>query len=173
MTREDKIFKQLESGDTDCLNELIKLYYQDILRYCRWHVPNRSLAEDATQETFLKAIKYFERYVHKGKFKSFLYKIAANTCVDMRRGKRAESEIPKELTADENGFNKVEAELNFKVLIGKLPEETRELVILRYAFDLTIREVAEAAGLPMRTVQSRLRAALKQIKKDIQEGGIR
>lgn len=54
-------------------DELIGMYYSEILRYCLWHAPNHSLAEDATQETFLKVIHYFDRYTHKGKFKSLVY----------------------------------------------------------------------------------------------------
>jgi RNA polymerase sigma-70 factor (ECF subfamily) len=78
------VLKQLEQGDSKALDKLIEPHYPEILRYCLWYSPNRSLAGDATQETFLKAIRYLENYVHQGKLKSFLYQIAANTCIDMR-----------------------------------------------------------------------------------------
>ena len=61
------------------------MYYPEILRYCMWNAPDRHMAEDAAQETFLKAIRYFDRYVHKGRFRAFLYQVAANTCIDMKR----------------------------------------------------------------------------------------
>ena len=54
MTREDEIFEKLKKGDPDAAGELARLYYDDILRYCLFHVPDRSLAQDAVQETFLK-----------------------------------------------------------------------------------------------------------------------
>lgn len=85
MTREDEIFRKIEQGDSGGLDELVSLYYPEILRYCRWHTPDQATAEDAAQETFLKAVRHFDRYVHKGRFKAFLYQIAANTCVDMWR----------------------------------------------------------------------------------------
>ena len=88
MTREDELIQRIEQGDPCAVNELVALFYPDILRYCLCHAPDRSLAEDAAQETFLKAIRYFNRYTHKGKFKSFLYRIAANTCVDLHRKNR-------------------------------------------------------------------------------------
>jgi len=47
-------------------------------------------SEDLAQETFLKAIRYFDRYTHKGRFKAFLYRIAANTCIDMQRKSRSD-----------------------------------------------------------------------------------
>ena len=87
MTREDKLLKKLEYGDMSALDELISLYYADILRYCICHTKDRQTAEDAVQETFLKTVRYLDRYVHKGKFRAFLYQVAANTCVDMWRKK--------------------------------------------------------------------------------------
>ena len=85
MTREEKLMIRIGQGDMDAVDELIGLLYPEILRYCLWHAPNPGMAEDAAQETFLKAIRYYDRYVHKGKCKAFLYRIAANTCVDMYR----------------------------------------------------------------------------------------
>ena len=84
MTREDELIRKTAQGDLDATDELIAMYYPEILRYCLWHAPNRSLAEDAAQETFLKVIRYFDRYTHKGRFKSFLYQVAANTCVEAK-----------------------------------------------------------------------------------------
>ena len=69
MTREDEIFRKIEQGDSGGLDELVSLYYPEILRYCRWHTPDQATAEDAAQETFLKAVRHFDRYVHKGRFK--------------------------------------------------------------------------------------------------------
>ena len=86
MTREDEIFKKLKQGDGNAPEELVKLYYPEILRYCLWHAPDRMAAEDAVQETFLKAIRFLDRYEHKGKFRPFLYQIAANTCVAEKEG---------------------------------------------------------------------------------------
>lgn len=88
MTREDKLIQQIQQGDTAAAEELIKMYYSEILRYCLWHAPDRSLAQDAAQETFMKALRYFDHYTHKGNFRPFLYRIAANTCIDMHRRSR-------------------------------------------------------------------------------------
>ena len=69
--REDKLIKRIEQGDITAADELIEVYYPEILKYCIWHAPNRTLAEDATQETFLKLIRYMNKYVHKGNFRAF------------------------------------------------------------------------------------------------------
>lgn len=87
MTRENEIFKQIEQGNMEGLDELVSMYYPEIYRYCCWHTSNQANAEDAVQETFLKAVRYMDRYAHRGRFRAFLYRIAANTCIDMSRRK--------------------------------------------------------------------------------------
>lgn len=174
MTHEDKLIQRIEQGDAGAVEELIKIFYPEILRYCIWHAPDRFLAEDAAQETFLKAIRYFDRYIHKGKFKAFLYQIAANTCTDMYRSHRHTDVSLEESTIDiayvEPDFENVQADMNLKQLIMGLPDNTKEIVLLRFGQDLSLREIAQVLHIPLRTVQSRLRAALKRLKKDLEIG---
>ncbi len=171
MTREDKLIQKLEQGDLGVVDELIAIYYPEILRYCLWHVPDRSLAQDAAQETFLKAIRYFDRYTHKGKFKPFLYRIAANTCIDMHR-KNCRTDISLEESAVDPGysdpaFEAVRSDMAVRQLVRSLPENQQEIILLRFGQDLTLRETAETLNLPLRTVQSRLRSALKRLKAEL------
>ncbi|MDE7333229.1 MAG: RNA polymerase sigma factor [Lachnospiraceae bacterium] len=176
MTREDELMQKIEQGDIRAVNELIEMFYSDILRYCLWHTPDRSLAEDAVQETFLKVIRYFDRYTHKGRFKSFLYQVAANTCTDIwRKNRRTDvslegSEI--DFAYSEQKFEDIQSDMAFKQFVNGLPEDLQEIVLLRYGQDLTMREIAEALNMPLRTVQSRLRSALKKIKKEFENGGL-
>lgn len=164
MAHEDELFRRLSGGDTSALDELIRIYYPDILRYCLWHTPDRETAEDATQETFLKAVRHLDGYTHRGKFKTYLYKIAANTCIDLWR----QNQHPGFSTIEEYiepGFERIESEIYWAEIFSALPAEQREVLILRYVHELKIREIADISGKPLRTVQSQLRAALKSIKK--------
>ncbi len=200
MTREDELMKRIEAGDGDAAEELAAMYYGQILRYCLWHAPDRTFAEDAAQETFLKAIQYFDRYVHRGHFKAFLYKVAGNVCADMRR-RRWNAEVPldgEELSGRphgnedsamedkspagceaaesayvEEGFDQAESALALRQMVAGLPPQQREVVILRFGQELTLREIAAATETPLRTVQSRLRAALKELRKRMEDGGER
>lgn len=173
LTREEKLMIRIGQGDMDAVDELIGLLYPEILRYCLWHAPNPGLAEDAAQETFLKAIRYYDRYVHKGKCKAFLYRIAANTCVDMYRkmdiGELSIEDIPAELPSEESGFERIHADLNFHQQIRSLPPEQQEILLLRFGQELTLRQIAQVTGVPLRTVQSRLRAALKKLKSQLEK----
>lgn len=174
MTQEDALIKQWVQGDSAALDGLIEQLYPEILRYCLWHAPNRSLAEEAAQETFLKALRALVRYAPRGKFKAFLYQIAANTCTDMWRKRwLTDSSLEEtEVTYAETAFEQIQSDAAFRQMVDSLPAEQRELVLLRYGQDLTMREIAAIVDLPLRTVQSRLRAALNQLKKDVTRGGI-
>ncbi len=166
MLHEDELLQRIKDGDISSLDELVALYYPGILRYCLWHTQNRQTAEDATQETFLKAIRHLDAYVHRGKFKAYIYKIAANACIDYSR-KRITERLPDDLAESDNRLEQIESEENFAWLLRRLPNEQQEVVMLRFVHELKIREIAEVIGVPMRTVQSRLRSALKRIEKDL------
>ena len=72
--RTDELLNMLEQGDAEALDELIRMYYPEILRYCLWHTSDRQSAEDAAQETFLKAVRHLDAYARRGKFRAWLYK---------------------------------------------------------------------------------------------------
>lgn len=155
------------------MEELIRRYYPALLRYCLWHTPDRETAQDAVQETFLKVIRYFGSYRHQGEFRAFLYRVAANTCIDMaRRSWRTETALgegAEEPGYVEPGFALADSDLALAELVKGLKEEQREAVLLRYGQDLPLKDVARTLGLPVRTVQSRLRRALREIRKKLEQ----
>lgn len=166
MTREDKLFKRIRAGDHQALDELIEMYYPEILRFCAWHTTGKENAEDAAQETFLNTVKYMDKYVHRGMFKTFLYKVALNVCIDLSRKKKDEpdeAEIEGRIYID-NALENTESDIDFGNLIAFLPDKQRELVILRYSQDLTLREISKITGMNLRSVQSSLRSALKKLE---------
>lgn len=166
MLHEDELLQRIKDGDISSLDELVALYYPGILRYCLWHTQNRQAAEDATQETFLKTIRHLDAYVHRGKFRAYIYKIAAHVCIDLSR-KRVAEQLPDDLSKYDSRLEQIETEADFVSMLRCLPSEQQEVVLLRFVHELKIREIAEVAGVPMRTVQSRLRSALQRIEKDL------
>ena len=76
--------------------------------------------------------------------------------------------IPKQVPFEEKGLKEREDREDFRRLVELLPEELREIVILRFSQELKLREIARVTGLPMRTVQSRLRKALKLLKQELE-----
>jgi RNA polymerase sigma-70 factor (ECF subfamily) len=165
LIHEDELLNKIRDGDSASLDKLVAFYYPDILRYCLWHTPNRQTAEDATQDSFLKAICHLDAYVHRGKFRAYLYKIAVNVCIDYSRKKTME-QLPDDLQEYDSRLEQMESDAHFLWLLRGLPNEQREVVLLRFVHELKIREISEIIDVPMRTVQSRLRSALKRLEKD-------
>ncbi len=170
MKRENERIKTMRQGENGDSDKLIDLYYPEILRYCLWHTGSRAAAEDAAQDTFLKAIRHMDSF-SGGSFRAFLYKLAANTCIDMRRRRSSTElqigELPFEPAYLQEDFDLIGSDDAFARMVSSLPENMREPVLLRFGQDLSLKETAAVLGLPMRTVQSRLRAALKRLKASI------
>ncbi len=169
MTHEDELIRQIKKGSQECLDELIRLYYPAILRYCLWHMPDRESAQDAVQETFLKLARFIGRYEHRGQFRAFLYRIAANTCTDMKRRFFSEefltAQIIENACYEENGFQLADDRQQLATAFCSLEGEAKELVLLKYGQELTLREIAAITGLPLRTVQTRLRRAIRTMRR--------
>ena len=173
MDHENQLLRKIMQGDPEALEELLRIYYPQLFRYCLWHCPSRESAEDAVQETVLKIVKYMGRYKHKGQFRSFAYKVAQNTCLDLARKRSVETvpldEMEQDIPYFEKSFDLAEADAEMLRLTARLPKDLKEVILLRFAQDLTIREIAEVTDVPLRTAQSRLNRALKQIRKELAE----
>lgn len=168
------LLRRAQNGDTEALDTLVRAYYPQILHYCRWHLPDAQLAQDAAQETFFKAVRWLNGCGgFSGQFRPFLYKIAQNVCTDLCRKAQKEGppleSLPEEPSYQEAGFDLTEEELNLRAMTAQLEPEQRELVLLRFAQQLKLREIAQVTGLPLRTVQSRLRAALKTLRLQLEQ----
>ena len=91
MTDRERI-QRIFSGEPEQMSELIEEYYQDIFQYCYSQTRRESAAYDCTQETFLRVIRYLNRYVEQKKFRAYLFGIARSVCIDFFR-KKSESEV--------------------------------------------------------------------------------
>ena len=141
-------------------------YGTDILRYCFMMLGNRTDAEDATQETFLKAWRNIGRYEARNGCspKSWIIRIAGNTCRDyLRRAwHRYESRLitPEDLqklgNAPDEGREMIMDVMN-------LPEKYREVVLLVFMQGMTVREAAECMQTSASTISRRLEKARKMI----------
>ncbi len=164
---DDDLVEQIRLGDEKAVEELIKRYYTSILRYCKRQCFNLEKAEDLTQETFLKLFKNLSGYKGKRKFKAYLYTIASHLCIDESRKMETyplENEEQIKYECDEMRRIEDKSEINY--LLNTLSPEQREAVILRFGEQLEFREIAEVMGCNMRTAQSRVRNALKIMRRE-------
>lgn len=158
-----QLVRRMQAGDRAAADALIERYYAAILRYCARHVSDAATAEDLTQEVFLRLCSRLDAYRETGQFRAYLYRIAYNLCVDAAR-RPAPSPLPDTLPDAADPFAAIETADEASRLLAKLPPAQREALLLHCGEGLRFREIAAITGLPLRTVQSRVRAALKTLR---------
>jgi RNA polymerase sigma-70 factor (ECF subfamily) len=155
-------------GDRKALEQLIRLYYEKIYDYIAFRVHNQTIAEDLTQDVFLKLVKNIQSYVPTASFSAFLYRIARNTVIDYTRTAKQTAEIPED-TASTDQYAAVDTRLTVQSLLAQLPEEQRECVILYYIKGLKYREISQVLDIPIPTAKSRVQRGLAACKKRMEE----
>ena len=132
----------------------IEEYYDKIYRYCYYKVNDRQLAEDITQETFLRYISNDCREPER-----YLYRIARNLCIDEYRGKKIES-LPEDDVLAQDSFEEALLDrIVVKNAMQMLSEEDRELLILRYVNDEPLPEICRILGISRFAVYRKLKKA--------------
>lgn len=144
----------------------IKEQYDKIYKYCYFKVSDATLAEDLTQETFLK---YFSQnsYIDRGKPLAYLYTIAKNLCTDSFRRKKTE-ELSDEYPAnDPTGL--MELQIAVRQALKTLPILEQEMVLFRYVNELSVGEISKITGLSRFAVYRKTNIALAELKKILRE----
>jgi RNA polymerase sigma-70 factor (ECF subfamily) len=176
-------------GDVRAFEVLVTRHRKPIFNFILRYVRDSAHAEDVVQETFLRVIKGAEAWERQAKFTTWLYTIARNLCVDAsRRAKHrnaasldapaspgdSDSSVLGDFVADgkdgaeKNALNH-ELQLRLKRAIESLPDEQREIFLLREVADLQFNEIAKVVGCPENTVKSRMRYALEKLREALEE----
>ena len=170
-------------GNESALETLIIRHRTKIYSSIYFLVRNRALAEDIFQDTFIKVIDTLRsgKYNEEGKFLPWVMRIAHNLCIDhFRRRKRMptirNSEGKDVFTflkfADESKEDQMlknESHEKVKELVEQLPDEQREVVILRHYADLSFKEIAKMTNVSINTALGRMRYGLINLRKMIEE----
>lgn len=137
--------------------------YDKIYRYCYFKLGHRQMAEDVTQETFLRFLESRD-YCERGKKIQFLYTIARNLCMDAYR--RTWTEPLEELAelADEAPENQVIMSIAVKTALSQLAKEEQELLLLRYVNELTVSEICGLLQVSRFAVYRKIQKALKRLR---------
>ncbi len=166
-------------GNEACLEQLVKRHQRSIFSAIYLLVKNRALAEDIFQETFIKIIHTLRQgnYNEEGKFGSRAVRIGRNLTIDyIRKHKRnltiTDSEGNDILSyiqiAEESREDKLiqyQTEQNIKELVKRLPDEQREVLIMRHWGDMSFKEIADKTGVSINTALGRMRYALNNLRK--------
>ncbi len=158
--------KAPDPGMDEQFRDLVEDYQAPLLKMCYLQLQDRGLAEDAVQETFIKAYRTLPAYRGESSRKTWLIRIAINTCRDMQRSgwwkhinRRVTPEMLPELS---RGIS--EDALTVNLEIARLPGKMREVVLLYYYSNMQITEIAEALGIVPSSVSGRLRRAKERLR---------
>ena len=141
--------------------------YDKIYRYCFFRLRDPDLAEDLTQETFLRFYRQIS-YKEEGKALAYLYTIARNLCLDAVRRARPAAPL-RETDPAPDPFAPTEQRIALRQAIEKLPADWQELLLLRYANDLPVAQIAALTGLSRFAVHRRIRSALAALRTMLQK----
>ncbi len=175
---DQRLMARIVEHDNQALEMLFARHAPIVLGLAVRMLRDLAPAEDVLQETFIrvwtKASTYDEQ---KGKVSSWVYGIARNKCIDfMRKHKTGLEEIPvvgnphPVIDTDEAAFESLRRS-QIRTAMEKLPEKQREVIELSYFEGLTRREISQAIGEPLGTVNTRARLGLKKLRTALQEGG--
>ncbi len=147
----------------------IEKYYDKIYRYCYYKVNSKTLAEDLTQETFLRYIGSLQEAKEPERY---LYTIARNLCIDEYK-KRKETELPDEDIDDGSDFeNKTLEKLRLEEAMKRLSDDESEIVQLRLLNEEPYSEICKIMGISRFAAHRKLETAKKKLKSYLEKGEI-
>lgn len=136
--------------------------YDKIFRYCYYKIHNRDIAEDLTQETFLRFLES-PHYRDMGKELHYLYTIAGNLCKDAFHRRTAE-ELDENIADDKDYEDFILTNVALGNAIKNLPEEDKEIIILRYINDVPIGVLGELFGMSRFRMSRRIKGILRHLR---------
>jgi RNA polymerase sigma factor (sigma-70 family) len=179
-----ELIQQFIKGEQSCFEELIRRHKNKVFAYIGLYIRDQSLVEDIFQDTFLKVIQSVKagKYYDNGKFLSWVMRIAHNLIIDhFRRLKQMNTMSNDDYESDlfnsrkladaniEDNIIRGQIRKDVRKLIGQLPDDQKEVVILRHYAGLSFKEIADITDVSINTALGRMRYALINMRKIMQE----
>ena len=164
------IVKGPDNDKEAVIRQMIDEYQTALLRLCYLYLHDVQLAEDAVQETFLKAYRTLGSFRGEASAKTWLTRIAMRTCCDMRRTfwfRRVDCSITPEMLP-EPVQETAEDESALTIAVMNLPKKEREVILLYYYQDMNMSEIAQTLGVTQPTVSYRLQKARERLRKELE-----
>ena len=171
-----ELIRRIQNGQKQYLNVIAEKYYNDIYYFCCYQTGSREDAYDLAQETFLRFIRYVDRYQYRN-LKGYLLTIAMNLCRNyvcdtgkvpvlpelytLEAGDRGEEETA---ASDGREYENRENSLLLAAALQKLPEIQREAVLLHHFYGYKNREISRMTGASYSTVKSRVRQGIEKLQ---------
>jgi RNA polymerase sigma-70 factor (ECF subfamily) len=185
---DETLMLRYQQGDRTAFAVLVRRHQQPLYNFALRQVRVPQVAEDVVQETFVRVVQNAQDFKHEARFTTWVYTITRNLCIDQlrkralrkhpsldeSRGEEGDGPTLGEQTADPRASVEREAtgtELKERIAraVDKLPDEQREVFLMREIANLPFKEIAEITGVPENTVKSRMRYALERLQEALAE----
>ena len=167
------LIHRFKNGDGSVFGELVRKYQDKIYNLCRYMLQDMHDAEDAAQDTFIKAYRNLGAFKPDASFYTWLYRIAVNACLDYKKKARPE-QIDDEYALDrlastdaspERLYQSKEITRSIQSALAKLPEQLRAVIVLKEIEELSYEEIAEVLHTSLGTVKSRISRARDELRR--------
>jgi len=172
---ETELVISAQNGDRNAFSELVRVHAQGILNVTYRMCGDMLIAEDATQETFIRAWQNLSSYRPQTSLRNWLYRIAFNAAMDMLRkekrilpGDIEEMELTDSRPNPESLASQKEKTVLVQDAILSLPDASRAVLVLREYEGLSYQEISSTLDIPVGTVMSRLNYARKLLKSKLE-----
>jgi RNA polymerase sigma-70 factor (ECF subfamily) len=184
MISDYELIQRFIKGEQFCFEHLIHRHKNKVFAYISLYIRDQALAEDLFQDTFMKVIQSVKagKYQDNGKFISWVMRIAHNLIIDhFRKMKQMNTVSNDDYESDlfnskklsestiEDDMIKRQIQKDVRKMISHLPEDQREVVILRHYAGLSFKEIADITDVSINTALGRMRYALINMRKLIEE----
>ncbi len=154
------------------IEEIVKTYGKDVLKICRYYLQNKQDAEDAFQEVFIKLVRKHSAFCGKSGFKTWLTRIAINTCKNFLKSRSLRNDTINLLDCDDRRDTAIYDECDelYKIIVS-LPLDYKDVILLKYYFGYTSKEIAGILKTTEPAINSRLHRAKIYLKEILTERG--
>ena len=184
---DEHLINEFRSGNNNAFDALLTRYKDRVFSYILQLIKDQDLANDVFQEVFIKVVTNLkkENYNHQGKLLSWILRISHNQVIDHFRKEskmqivgRSSSKnddfdifdvLKLEESSLEDDYLKKQIHNDIRVLINELPKDQREVVKMRYFFKMSFKEISEKTDVSINTSLGRMRYALMNLRKLIDE----
>ena len=174
---DEDLVRRMRDGDTAAGEALVRRFYPSLIRYLQRIAGNDHFAEELHQQTWLSVLEHIDKFDAKaagggGGFKAWLFRIATNKANDSwrSRGREKTAKEGLRLVTDEAGpdaghrLEGSEQEEKLRQAIAQLPENQRQVLLLRYYSEMKFVDIAQMLGCPLNTALGRMHKAMIKLK---------
>jgi len=172
---ETELVLKARDGDRNAFNELVRIHAQGVMNVIFRMCGDAQVAEDAAQETFIRAWSHLGSFRVDSSLRNWLYRIALNTATDMLRKEKhilpggiEDFSLADPQPGPEGIYLQEERTALVQAAIQSLPDASRAVLVLKEYEGLSYREIADALDIPIGTVMSRLNYARRTLKEKLE-----